>query len=220
MAGDRICRAICRTGCRAAGSKRSGATYRRRYPVNLPNLITFGRLLSVPVAVYMIMQSAHLAAFILFVLAGVWMLDGYLAKHNDQVLGAILICRQDAGRCVHTTGPQGYLPNWLVVLVVFRDLLIVGGVISCFWCGSAKMRPMIISKVNTAAQLALAAIVLAKLGFPLDMDGLVHAAIVVGATTVISGASYMVSWTRQMAGVEEKGRADGETGTGRTATST
>ena len=53
---------------------------------------------------------------------------------------------------------------------------------------------------------ALAAIVLAKLGFRLDMDGLVHAAIyVVGATTVISGASYMVSWTRQMAGVEEKG---------------
>jgi hypothetical protein len=28
---------------------------------------------------------------------------------------------------------------------------------------------------------------------------------VVGATTVISGASYMVSWTRQMAGIEEDG---------------
>jgi hypothetical protein len=27
----------------------------------------------------------------------------------------------------------------------------------------------------------------------------------VGATTVISGASYMVSWTRQMAGIEEDG---------------
>ena len=106
-----------------------------------------------------------------------------------------------------TLGLQGYLPNWLVVLVVFRDLLIVGGVIILFLVRlEVKMRPLIISKVNTAAQLALAAIVLAKLGFPLDMDGLVHAAIyVVGATTVISGASYMVSWTRQMAGVEEKG---------------
>ena len=61
--------------------------------MNLPNLITFGRLLSVPVAVYLIMQSAHLAAFVLFVLAGVSdALDGYLAKHNDQttLLGAIL----------------------------------------------------------------------------------------------------------------------------------
>ena len=181
--------------------------------MNLPNLITFGRLLSVPVAVYMIMQSAHLAAFILFVLAGISdALDGYLAKHNDQttLLGAILDPLADKTLLVGvyiTLGLQGYLPNWLVVLVVFRDLLIVGGVIILFLVRlEVKMRPLIISKVNTAAQLALAAIVLAKLGFRLDMDGLVHAAIyVVGATTVISGASYMVSWTRQMAGVEEKG---------------
>ena len=105
-----------------------------------------------------------------------------------------------------TLGLQGYLPNRLVVLVVFRDLLIVGGVIILFLVRlEVKMRPLIISKVNTAAQLALAAIVLAKLGFPFDMDGLVHAAIyIVGATTVISGASYMVSWTRQMAGVGKK----------------
>ena len=106
-----------------------------------------------------------------------------------------------------TLGLQGYLPNWLVVLVVFRDLLIVGGVIILFLVRlEVKMRPLIISKVNTAAQLALAAIVLAKLGFSLDIDGLVHAAIyVAGGTTVISGASYMMSWTRQMAGIEEKG---------------
>lgn len=213
MAEDRICRAICCTGyVRAARGNRSGAASRRRYAVNLPNLITFGRLLSVPVAVYMIMQSAHLAAFILFVLAGISdALDGYLAKHNDQttLLGAILDPLADKTLLVGvyiTLGLQGYLPNWLVVLVVFRDLLIVGGVIILFLVRlEVKMRPLIISKVNTAAQLALAAIVLAKLGFPFDMDGLVHAAIyVVGATTVISGASYMVSWTRQMAGVEEK----------------
>ncbi|MGB0630195.1 MAG: CDP-alcohol phosphatidyltransferase family protein [Alphaproteobacteria bacterium] len=181
--------------------------------MNLPNLITFGRLLSVPVAVYLIMQSAHLAAFVLFVLAGVSdALDGYLAKHNNQTtqLGAILDPMADKTLLVGvyvTLGLQGNLPNWLVVLVVFRDLLIVGGVIILFLVRlEVKMRPLIISKINTAAQLALAAIVLAELGFRLDIGGLVHAAIyVVGATTVISGASYMVSWTRQMAGIEEDG---------------
>jgi cardiolipin synthase len=181
--------------------------------VNLPNLITFGRLLSVPVAVYLIMQSAHLAAFVLFVLAGVSdALDGYLAKHNNQTtqLGAILDPMADKTLLVGvyvTLGLQGNLPNWLVVLVVFRDLLIVGGVIILFLVRlEVKMRPLIISKINTAAQLALAAIVLAELGFRLDIGELVQTAIyVVGATTVISGASYMVSWTRQMAGVEEDG---------------
>lgn len=181
--------------------------------MNLPNLITFGRLLSVPVAVYLIMQSAHLAAFVLFVLAGVSdALDGYLAKHNNQTtqLGAILDPMADKTLLVGvyvTLGLQGNLPNWLVVLVVFRDLLIVGGVIILFLVRlEVKMRPLIISKINTAAQLALAAIVLAELGFRLDIGELVKTAIyVVGATTVISGASYMVSWTRQMAGVEEDG---------------
>lgn len=181
--------------------------------MNLPNLITFGRLLSVPVAVYLIMQSAHLAAFVLFVLAGVSdALDGYLAKHNNQTtqLGAILDPMADKTLLVGvyvTLGLQGNLPNWLVVLVVFRDLLIVGGVIILFLVRlEVKMRPLIISKINTAAQLALAAIVLAELGFRLDIGELVQTAIyVVSATTVISGASYMVSWTRQMAGVEEDG---------------
>ena len=38
--------------------------------MNLPNLITFGRLLTVPITVYLLMQSAYLSAFILFLVAG------------------------------------------------------------------------------------------------------------------------------------------------------
>ena len=181
--------------------------------MNLPNLITFGRLLSVPVAVYLIMQSAHLAAFVLFVLAGVSdALDGYLAKHNNQTtqLGAILDPMADKTLLVGvyvTLGLQGNLPNWLVVLVVFRDILIIGGVMILFLVRlEVKMHPLIVSKINTAAQLSLAAIVLAELGFRLDIGGIVGAAIyIAAATTIVSGASYMVSWTRQMAGIEEVG---------------
>ena len=183
--------------------------------MNLPNLITFGRLLSVPVAVYLIMQSAYLAAFVLFVAAGVSdALDGYLAKRNGQTtqLGAILDPMADKTLLVGvyvTLGLQGNLPNWLVVLVVFRDLLIVGGVIILFLVRlEVRMRPLIVSKINTATQLALAAIVLAELGFRLDIMGVVQFAIyAAAATTAVSGASYMVSWTRQMAGVEDGGPA-------------
>ena len=139
-------------------------------------------------------------------------LDGYLAKRHNQTtqLGAILDPMADKALLVGvyvTLGLQGNLPNWLVVLVVFRDLLIVGGVIILFIVRlRVKMRPLIVSKINTAAQLALAAIVLAELGFRLETGDLVYIVIyIVGATTVISGASYMVSWTRQMAGIEEDG---------------
>jgi len=179
--------------------------------VNLPNLITLGRLLTVPITVYLLMQSAYLAAFILFLLAGASdTLDGYLAKRNNQTteLGAILDPLADKALLVGvyvTLGLQGNLPNWLVLLVVFRDVLIIGGVIILFLVRlEVKMRPLIISKINTATQIGLAAIVLAELGLSLNIMGLVEAMVyLAGLTTVISGASYMVSWSRQMAGIED-----------------
>jgi cardiolipin synthase (CMP-forming) len=185
--------------------------------VNLPNLITLGRLLTVPITVYLMMQSAYLAAFILFLLAGASdALDGYLAKRNNQTteLGAILDPLADKALLVGvyvTLGLQGNLPNWLVVLVVFRDVLIIGGVIVLFLVRlEVRMRPLIISKINTATQIGLAAIVLAELGLTLNIMGLVEAIVyLAGFTTVISGASYMVSWSRQMAGIEDDGPSAG-----------
>jgi cardiolipin synthase len=181
--------------------------------MNLPNLITFGRLLTVPITVYLLMQSAYLAAFILFLLAGASdALDGYLAKRNNQTtkLGAILDPLADKALLVGvyvTLGLQGNLPSWLVVLVVFRDVLIIGGIIILFVVRlDVKMRPLIISKINTATQIGLAAVVLAELGLQLDIMGGIEVMIyLVGSTTVISGASYMVSWARQMAGIEDDG---------------
>ena len=181
--------------------------------MNLPNLITFARLLSVPVVVYLIIQAAYLAAFIMFVIAGISdALDGYLAKQNNQTtqLGAILDPMADKTLLVGvyiTLGLHGSLPNWVVVLVVFRDLLIIGGILILFLVRlDVKMQPLLISKINTASQLALAAIVLAELGLNLRIEGVVQGAIyLVAATTVISGAIYMASWTRQMTGIESNG---------------
>jgi len=181
--------------------------------VNLPNLITFGRLLTVPITVYLLMQSAYLSAFILFLVAGASdALDGYLAKRNNQTteLGAILDPLADKALLVGvyvTLGLQGSLPNWLVVLVVFRDVLIIGGVVILYLVRlEVKMRPLIVSKINTAGQIGLAATVLAELGLRLDIMGLVETMVyLVGVTTVISGASYIVSCSRQMTGIEDDG---------------
>src|ERR1041385_9515241 len=110
-------------------------------------------------------------AFWLFVAAGVSdAVDGYLAKHFDSKteLGAYLDPLADKALLVGiylTLGWVGLIPLWLVILVAFRDLTIVGGaLLEHTITQSFKSRPMMISKINTALQIALAAIVLAQHG--------------------------------------------------------
>ncbi|MFX9181156.1 CDP-alcohol phosphatidyltransferase family protein, partial [Acinetobacter baumannii] len=58
-------------------------------------------------------------------------------------------------------GFKDHLPLWLVVLVVFRDILIVGGYLIGRMLGAAdEIRPLWVSKANTAAQILLAAVAL------------------------------------------------------------
>jgi cardiolipin synthase len=96
-----------------------------------------------------------------------------------------------------TLGYRGQIENWLVILVVFRDVLIIGGAILYqTMTQSLKMQPLFISKINTAAQIALAAILLGKLGLGVVNDyGLTLALVyVVAASTLLSGGAYVAIW--------------------------
>ena len=179
--------------------------------MNLPNIISLGRLLSVPVVIYLILNDFMTAAFWLFIAAGISDgVDGYLAKTLGQssALGAYLDPIADKVLLVGvylTLGQDGHLPTWLVIMVVFRDLIIVGGIILLHISNSGiRMRPLLISKVNTAAQIALIALVLVELGLKIDLGGFLDVLIyVVGATTVASGASYINNWGRTVEPVED-----------------
>ena len=124
--------------------------------------------------------------------------DGFLAKRFDMQseLGAYLDAIADKVLLVSvfvTIGVQGYLPQWLVILVVFRDLLIVGGYLMVrLIVGQMGVVPKWSGKVTTATQIALAATVLAGLGLEFDpaplVTGLVWAT---AAATIWSGASYI-----------------------------
>ncbi|HUI18526.1 MAG TPA: CDP-alcohol phosphatidyltransferase family protein [Alphaproteobacteria bacterium] len=181
--------------------------------INLPNLITLARLLASPLAVYLILNEAWVASFWIFVAAGLSdALDGFLAKRFDArtLVGGYLDPLADKALLVGVFVVLGYLhhlPNWLVILVVFRDLLIVGGAILMHTLtGSLRMRPLMISKINTGAQFVLPAYVLAQLGLGANREGIVVALIyIVAATTVLSGAAYLVSWSRRTADIESAG---------------
>lgn len=179
--------------------------------MNLPNLITLGRLLSVPVAIWLVLAGEFGATFWLFVAAGVSdAVDGFIAKRFDMRsrLGALLDPLADKALLVSmyvTLGIDGYLPNWLVILVVFRDVLIVGGFLLVAALGQPmRWEPLLVSKLNTALQIALIAAVLARLGVGLNDIGLGTILIyAVGATTVASGGGYIVRWAKTLAGAEQ-----------------
>jgi cardiolipin synthase (CMP-forming) len=176
--------------------------------LSLPNLITLGRLLCVPVAIWLVLLDHLAAAFWVFVAAGLSdAVDGFIAKHFDQrsQLGALLDPAADKALLVSmyvTLGLAKHLPVWLVILVVFRDALIIGGFLLVSALGHPmRWEPLLVSKLNTALQIALVAVVLASLGLHLSLDGLKPALIyAVAATTIISGAGYLVRWTRALAG--------------------
>jgi cardiolipin synthase len=175
--------------------------------INLPNLITLARLLASPLTVYLILNEAWLAAFWIFVAAGLSdAVDGYLAKRFDArtLVGSYLDPLADKTLLVSAFVVLGYLhqlPVWLVILVVFRDLLIIGGALLVLTLtGELAMQPLMISKINTVVQFVLPVLVLAGLGFGIDGEWVVRwLGYLVALTTGLSGAIYVASWVRQAA---------------------
>jgi cardiolipin synthase len=170
--------------------------------MNLPNILTIGRILLAPFIIWLIISGEMLGAFIAFLVAGVSDgVDGFLAKRWSQVtaLGAHLDPLADKLLLVSiyvALGLGSHLPPWLVILVVSRDLLILGGLMVA-WVLDRPMaiKPLVISKVNTTAQILLAGSVLGVLGLGLDFPRMITlGSFIVGALTVASGAFYLRDW--------------------------
>jgi cardiolipin synthase len=169
---------------------------------HLPNLITLARIALVPVLILLLKEHDYAAALAVFVVAGVSdALDGYLAKRLkvQSRLGGVLDPAADKLLLVSAyvmLTILGHIPFWLMLTVAFRDLLIVGGyLLYTSHAGPVRMRPSILSKLNTLMQLTLATAILAEqaagLVWPALTDLLVAAVLI---TTVTSGAHYLWAW--------------------------
>jgi cardiolipin synthase (CMP-forming) len=169
-----------------------------RSPSNLANLITVSRLLMVIPLIWLIATERVHAAFWLLLAAGISdALDGYVAKNfNARTdLGAYLdpIADKTLIDGIYVAlALAGWLPPWLAMLVVGRDVLIVLGVVLIQRRDPLfRAKPLLIGKLNTFAQLALAACALAHAGGLLDLGLLIEALIVaVSLTTLLSAAGY------------------------------
>lgn len=172
----------------------------------LPNLITVGRILLVPVVIWAIASGNMLLAFWVFVAAGVSdAVDGFLAKKlNAQTeFGAYLDPLADKALLMSiyvTLSIEGLLPRWIVIAVVSRDIMIMGAVVlSWVMNRPVEIHPLIVSKLNTAAQIALAALVLASSGFKFDAGQAKDVLLIVaGGLTLVSAAAYLIEWMKHM----------------------
>jgi cardiolipin synthase (CMP-forming) len=178
--------------------------------LNLPNLITIGRILLVPVVVWAIAAGEMQIAFLVFLIAGVSdAVDGYLAKrlHMTSNLGAHLDPLADKALIVSiyiALGITEAIPRWLVILVVSRDILIVGGVMLAWFVGKPiQVKPVLVSKLNTAAQIVLASLVLGSLAFGLVSKPVEYAVMAtVAALTFASIGFYVREWVLHMSASE------------------
>ncbi|GAG61473.1 unnamed protein product [marine sediment metagenome] len=151
----------------------------------------------------------HLA-FVAFLVAGISdAVDGFLAKRFgwQTELGAYLDPIADKALLVSiyvALGYYEYLPAWLVIAVVTRDILIVGAImLSGMINRPVQMHPLPVSKVNTAGQIILAALVLFDQSFGLNLVKLTTITVwVVGLLTVTSACAYLLTWFRHMSAYE------------------
>lgn len=174
---------------------------------HLPNAITLLRIAIVPATVWFILNFKLAFAFWLFVgAAATDAADGALARlmRTQSAIGSYLDALADKVLLVSiyiSLGTLGLVWGWLVGMVVGRDLLLMAfATVMRVFGGQRRVVPLLVSKVNTFAQILLAAVVLGHHGI-----GLFPAAVVgplswvVAATTTVSAGAYVYCWRQRAA---------------------
>ena len=179
--------------------------------MNVPNAITLARLAAVPIVVWLILDGDLRVAFWVFLAAAISdAIDGIIAKHFNAVtvFGAFIDPIADKALLVGTyitLGHENFLPIWLVIMVVFRDIVIVGGALVFHTVTqSLAMRPLMISKINTVAQLILAIVVLFVIGHGIEVGPILTVmGYFIALTTLWSGTAYVTTWSKLAAEIEK-----------------
>ena len=172
---------------------------------NIPNIITsFRILLVVPILVTLLREQYHLA-FYLCALAGFSdAVDGFLARRYswtsrfgsiaDPIADKLLLMS-----CFVSLAYLDKIPMWLLVAVLGRDIIIIGGAtLLHFMLGPYDFAPSYISKANTFFQIIFLSLVIYNLAFgDLSQQLITIIMITVFVTTVASLVDYIWVWGRR-----------------------
>lgn len=183
--------------------------------MTVPNLITTIRIILTPVFVIYLIQDEFFSALVVFMLCGVSDgVDGMVARLFNQKsrLGTFMDPLADkvvlaSGYVV--LGVRGFIPAWLAVTVLARDVLIFLGVIMMALNRvDFNIKPSILSKLTTCFQFFSVIAVLSKSYVPLPARTYDYLLYGTGLLTISSGLHYMHYWFRCM-GDNNVDRKDG-----------
>lgn len=171
----------------------------------LPNAICVARmLLVIPIAWFVGAERLNAALSLCAIAAFSDALDGYLAKRFDWTseLGKVLDPLADKLLLVTlfiTLAVVGWVPAWLAVAAVSRDVIIgLGALVYRQLFGPVEGHPTIISKINTGLQLIYVLAVIAERAYhipPAELVWLLGAGVL--STTVVSGIDYVARYWRK-----------------------
>lgn len=167
----------------------------------IPNLLTLIRIALTPAFIAAFAGEWFSVAWILFAVAAFTDgLDGFLARVMNQRsrLGAILDPLADKlllDSSFIVLAAKGWLPAALAVVVVSRDVIIIGGLFLMQFLGvdvRQRIKPTLTSKINTLLQIILVLMVLLERTFAWQWDNLRLATVVlVVGLTLVSGVQYV-----------------------------
>lgn len=170
--------------------------------LNLPNLITLLRIGAIPVFLTLLTDKQYTEAMIIFMVAAATdSLDGAIARltNSRTTLGSYIDPLADKLLLVSSfliLTYLGFIPHWLAILVISRDVIILGGFLVLFMITgrSIVIRPTFIGKASTFFQLLTVTQTLLALHNPLWRISWLWGTTlaVAGAATVISGLQYLM----------------------------
>jgi cardiolipin synthase len=170
--------------------------------LNIPNVLTLLRILAVPLFLSLLIEGENDWALAIFILAGVTDgIDGMLARlwrqrtelgaHMDPLADKLLVVSSFIA-----LGIMGLVPRPLMIVVITRDVVILGGfLLTAALVGkSMEMAPSIWGKLTTFTQLLSVTLALVDLAQWIDVPSVVLNTVYIatGVTSIVSGAGYVL----------------------------
>jgi cardiolipin synthase len=190
--------------------------------MTVANLITTVRIILTPIFIIYLIDEQFLPALVVFVLCGVSDgLDGMVARLFNQKsrLGTFMDPLADKILLVAAfvaLGVSGFLPAWLTVMVITRDVMIVLGILVVFLNRmEINITPSIWSKITTCLQFFSVIAVLSRAYVGLPSPFYLYLFYLTGLFTIISGLHYMHYWFRMMGEVSGPGKGEEQGGQGK-----
>ncbi len=168
----------------------------------IPNALTFLRILLIaPFASGLLTENYRLALLIFVVAAATDAFDGFLARHFNWRSRFGAVADPLADKALLLTAYlmltlTEVLPVWLFMLVLGRDLLIVGGALAYHYgIGRFDMEPSLPGKLNTFIQiLVVLAIIVLLAGLPMQPWVMDVGVLLVAVSAIFSGGHYLMVW--------------------------